>query len=65
MAALRCPCNQEHKIWGEPWWVGGKHEWVFYDELETNETYAENITQCPACGRRLERKNHLRAVAEH
>ena len=42
-----------------------KTEWVFYDDLETNETYAENITQCPACGRRLERKNHLRAVAEH
>ena len=44
--------------------VGGKHEWVFYDDLETNETYAENITHCPACGRRLERKN-LKAVAEH
>jgi hypothetical protein len=64
MAALRCPCNQEHKIWGELWWVGGKHEWVFYDDLETNETYAENITHCPACGRRLERKS-LKTVAAY
>jgi len=64
MAALRCPCNQEHKIWGELWWVGGKHEWVFYDDLETNETYNENITHCPACGRQLERKN-LKVVAEY
>ena len=39
-------------------------EWVFYDNLETNKTYAENIAYCPACGRRLERKN-LRAAAEH
>jgi hypothetical protein len=62
VAALRCPCEQEHRIWGELWWVGGKHEWVFYDDLETNETYAENITHCPACGRQLERKN-LKAVA--
>jgi hypothetical protein len=21
MAALRCPCEQEHKIWGEVWWL--------------------------------------------
>jgi hypothetical protein len=63
MAALRCPCNQEHKIWGELWWVGGKHKWVFYDDLETNETYAENITHCPACGRRLERKNLMTVAA--
>jgi hypothetical protein len=41
--------------------VGDKHEWVFYDDLETSETYAENITQCPACGKRLERKD-LKAV---
>ena len=41
-----------------------KTEWVFYDDLETSETYAENITHCPACGKRLQRKN-LRAAAEH
>ena len=64
MAALRCPCEQDHKIWGELWWVGGAHEWVFYDDLQTNETYTENITRCPACGRPLERKN-LKAMAEY
>ena len=41
---------------GELWWIGGKHEWVFFDDLETSETHAEQITHCPACGRRLERK---------
>ena len=41
-----------------------KTEWVFYDNLETNKTYAENIAHCPACCRRTERKN-LRAAAEH
>jgi hypothetical protein len=44
MAVLHCPCPQKYRIWGELWWVGDKHEWVFYDDLETSETYAENIT---------------------
>jgi hypothetical protein len=57
MAALRCPCQKEHAIWGELWWVGGKHEWVFFDDLQTSETYTEQITHCPACGRQLERRN--------
>ena len=64
MAALRCPCEQDHKIWGELWWVGGAHKWVFYDDLETNETYTENITHCTACGRLLERKI-LKAAVEY
>jgi len=60
MVALRCPCQQQrHKIWGELWWVGGNHEWewVFFDDLQTSETYAEDITHCPGCGRQLERKS--------
>jgi hypothetical protein len=61
MAVLYCSCAQKHKIWGEFWWVGDKHQWVFYDDLKTSETYAEKIVHCPACGRRLERKN-LKAV---
>ena len=56
MVALRCPCGGEHEIWGELWWVGGKHEWVYFDDLKTSETYAEDITHCPGCGRQLERK---------
>ena len=57
MAVLKCPCEQEHRIWGEVWWVGGRHEWVFFDDLETSETHGEQVTHCPVCGRRLERKN--------
>jgi hypothetical protein len=43
-------------LWGEFWWLEGKHQWVFFDDLETSETYAEQVERCPACGRRLERK---------
>jgi hypothetical protein len=57
MTALHCPCQEKHKIWGEVWWVGGKHEWVFFDDLKTSETYVEQITHCPACHRQLERRN--------
>ena len=66
MVALRCPCGGEHEIWGELWWVGGQHgyEWVFFDDLQTSKTFAEDITHCPACSRQLERKN-LKIVAGH
>jgi hypothetical protein len=30
---------------------------VFFDDLKPSETYAEQVEHCPACGRRLERKN--------
>jgi hypothetical protein len=56
MAALYCPCPERHKLWGEFWWVESKHRWVFFDDLETSETYAEQVERCPACGRQLERK---------
>jgi C4-type Zn-finger protein len=29
---------------------------VFFDDEKTSETYAEQLTHCPACGRSLERK---------
>jgi hypothetical protein len=57
VAALNCPCGQGHEIWGEVWWVGGKHEWVFFDDLKTSETRGEQLTHCPGCGRQLERRN--------
>ena len=62
MAVLYCSCEQKPQIWGEFWWVGEKHEWLFFDDRETSETYAERLTHCPACGRRLERK-HLQTLA--
>lgn len=61
MTALYCSCEEKHSIWGELWWVGGKHEWMFYDDVKTSGTYTKGIVRCPACGRWLERKN-LEAV---
>ena len=62
MAALHCPCEQKHQIWGEFWWTGEKHDWIFFDDKETSETYTERLTHCPACRQRIERKN-LKTVA--
>jgi hypothetical protein len=57
VAKLYCPCGQTHKLWGEFWWAEGRYRWVFFDDVETSETYAEEVENCPACGRHLERKN--------
>jgi len=57
MADLYCPCPERHKIWGELWWVGAGHQWMFFDDLKSSETYAEQVEHCPACCRRLERKS--------
>jgi hypothetical protein len=62
VAELYCPCEQRHKLWGEFWWVGGRYRWIFFDDRESSETYSEQVTHCPACGRVLERKS-LRAVS--
>jgi hypothetical protein len=40
---LCCPCDQTHKLWGEFWWVEGKYQWVFFDDLKTSETFAEQV----------------------
>ena len=42
---------------GELWWVGEKHRWVFFDDVDTSETYAEQVGRCPACGQPLKREN--------
>jgi hypothetical protein len=57
LATLYCPCTQAHKLWGEFWWVRGHYQWVFFDDDQTSETYGEQVESCPACGRRLERKD--------
>ena len=59
MATLYCLCGQAHELWGEFWWTEGRYQWVFFDSEQTSETYAEQVENCPACGRRLERKNLL------
>ena len=47
---------------GEFRWVGGKHvggkyEWVYFDDKEWSETYTQRLIYCPACGQRFERMN--------
>ena len=56
MVVLYHPCPERHKLWGELWWVEGKHRWIFFDDLESSENYAEQVEYCPSCGRPLERK---------
>ena len=63
MATLYCPCGQAHELWGEFWWTEGRYQWVFFDYEHTSETYAEQVDNCPACGRRLERKNLLSGLS--
>ena len=41
-----CPCARGGDLWGEFWW----------DDDEASETYTEQVTHCPGCGRPLERK---------
>jgi hypothetical protein len=55
MVALRCPCQQGSEVWAEFWWTGAEHRWVFFDDDERSETYAEQVERCPACGKPLER----------
>jgi hypothetical protein len=56
VAALYCPCAQQHQIWGEFWWVAGKYRWMFFDDQERSETYTERIIYCPDCAKHLERR---------
>ena len=59
MATLYCPCGQAHELWGEFWWTEGRYQWVFFDYEQESETYAEQVENCPECGRLLERKHLL------
>ncbi len=56
MAELYCPCPDRHKLWGEFWWTGAEHRWVFFDDLEDSDTYAKQVEYCPSCGQPLERR---------
>jgi hypothetical protein len=57
MVVLYCPCPERHRLWGELWWVGEEHRWIFFDDLQNSETYTEQVEYCPACGRPLKRKD--------
>src|SRR5215218_5893635 len=63
VATLYCPCGQAHELWGEFWWTEGRYQWVFFDSEQTSETYAEQVENCPACGRLLERKHLLSGLS--
>jgi len=34
-------------------------QWIFFDYEQGSETYAEQVENCPECGRLLERKHLL------
>ena len=51
MAILYCECG--HTIWSELWWKEPGHVLLFFDDLETSETYGERTTHCPGCGLQL------------
>jgi hypothetical protein len=57
MAMLVCPCTRGGDLWAEFWWIGQGYQWVFFDDDQTSETYSEQVTNCPGCGRLLDRKN--------
>jgi hypothetical protein len=56
MAVLYHPCPKRHRLWAELWWSEEGHRWVFFDDLETSDTYAEQVEYCPSCGRPLKRE---------
>jgi hypothetical protein len=62
MAVLACSCARGGDIWAEFWWIDQGYRWVFFDDDEASETYAEQVTHCPGCARPLERKN-MRTVS--
>lgn len=51
MAILYCGCG--HTIWSELWWEEPRDVLLFFDDLETSETYGERVTHCPGCGRQI------------
>jgi hypothetical protein len=59
VARLYCPCGQAHELWAEFWWTEGRYQWIFFDDEQRSETYAEQVENYPACGRLLERKHLL------
>lgn len=51
MAILYCECG--HVIWSELWWKDPGHVRLFFDDLETSETYGERVIHCPGCALQL------------
>ncbi len=43
-------CSCAHKIWCEVRYEADLVILIFFDDEETSETYAEQITHCPGCG---------------
>lgn len=63
MAILYCECG--HKIWSELWWKEPGHVLLFFDDLETSETYGERVTHCPGCGQQVRRGLLIPGSGEH
>ncbi len=46
---IYCGCG--HEIWCEAFVEENLVSLVFFDDVESSETYTEQIVQCPECGR--------------
>lgn len=50
------PCYScGYKLWSVEREVEGRFERVYFDGENTSETYAQRVTNCPRCDRRLQR----------
>jgi hypothetical protein len=46
------PCSScGHKLWSVDRYVRGLFVRIHFDGEETSETYAEQVTRCPGCGK--------------
>ena len=55
MVTLRCPCERGKELWGELWWAGEEHRWIFFDDRKAGVIWSEQVTYCQECGSQLER----------
>ena len=51
--SLLIHCSCEHEIWCEVRYEEGLGCLVFFDNVETSETYNEQVTRCPGCERQI------------
>ena len=56
MVVLYHTCAPRHRLRRELWWVEGEHRWVFIDDLQESDIYAEQVEYCPECGKPLKRR---------
>jgi hypothetical protein len=53
-----------HVLWTEVRTVGASRIWVYFDDQERSDTYAEQVARCPDCGTPLDDARELHGVAQ-